>query len=105
VISCSPAFAQVSEVASGTRDKNGRELKGAGICVWLMRGCGLRIEEALAVEKSALERLAGFVATLPRWTGDRWPCLFRGVSRAWTVPLAASPLAPRAWRGKASVTS
>jgi integrase len=24
----------------------------AGICVWLMRGCGLRIEEALAVRKA-----------------------------------------------------
>jgi integrase len=47
-----PAFAQVSKVADGTRDRNGRELTGAGICVWLMRGCGLRIEEALAVEKS-----------------------------------------------------
>ena len=30
----------------------GRELRGAGISVWLMRGCGLRIEEALAVEKA-----------------------------------------------------
>ena len=27
-------------------------MQGAGICVWLMRGCGLRIEEALSVEKS-----------------------------------------------------
>ena len=29
-----------------------RQAKGTGICVWLMRGCGLRIEEALGVEKS-----------------------------------------------------
>jgi integrase len=35
-----PAHAQVKQVA----DK-------LGICVWLMRGCGLRIEEALAVHK------------------------------------------------------
>ena len=30
--------------------RNGR-IAGAGVCVWLMRGCGLRIEEALAVSK------------------------------------------------------
>jgi integrase len=36
-----PSHAQVSAVA-----------EVAGICVWLMRGCGLRIEEALAVAKS-----------------------------------------------------
>jgi integrase len=36
-----PAHAQVSAVAGA-----------AGICVWLMRGCGLRIEEALAVRKA-----------------------------------------------------
>ena len=36
-----PSHAQVSAVADA-----------AGICVWLMRGCGLRIEEALAVAKS-----------------------------------------------------
>lgn len=36
-----PTHAQVAAVANG-----------AGICVWLMRGCGLRINEALAVEKS-----------------------------------------------------
>ena len=28
-----------------------RAVGGAGLCVWLMRGCGLRIEEALAVCK------------------------------------------------------
>ena len=47
-----PTFAQVAKVANGTTDANGRALQGAGICVWLMRGCGLRIEEALGVEKS-----------------------------------------------------
>jgi integrase len=36
-----PSHAQVSAVAGA-----------AGICVWLMRGCGLRIEEALAVAKA-----------------------------------------------------
>lgn len=47
-----PAFAQVSVVAGGTTGEQGREVQGAGIAVWAMRGCGLRIEEALAVEKS-----------------------------------------------------
>jgi integrase len=42
-----PAHAQVKFVAGGNE-----QTRGAGICVWLMRGCGLRIEEALAVEKS-----------------------------------------------------
>lgn len=46
-----PEFGQVSKVADGTPDASGRVLKGAGICVWLMRGCGLRIRESLAVEK------------------------------------------------------
>jgi integrase len=35
-----PAHGQVSQVA-----------EAAGICVWLMRGCGLRIEEALGVHR------------------------------------------------------
>jgi integrase len=42
-----PAHAQVRFVAGGDE-----ETLGAGICVWLMRGCGLRIEESLAVEKA-----------------------------------------------------
>ena len=41
-----PSHAQVKFVADG-----GKGTLGAGICVWLMRGCGLRIEEALAVER------------------------------------------------------
>jgi len=36
-----PSHAQVAQVA-----------ESAGICVWLMRGCGLRIGEALGIEKS-----------------------------------------------------
>jgi hypothetical protein len=42
-----PAYGQVKAVADGSGTA-----KGAGVCVWLMRGCGLRIEEALAVEKA-----------------------------------------------------
>ena len=41
-----PEHGQVKFVAVG-----GGGTLGAGVCVWLMRGCGLRIEEALAVEK------------------------------------------------------
>jgi integrase len=41
-----PAHAQVKFVADGDA-----QTLSAGICVWLMRGCGLRIEESLAVEK------------------------------------------------------
>jgi hypothetical protein len=43
---CGATHAQVRFVADG-----GKGTLGAGVCVWLMRGCGLRIEEALAVEK------------------------------------------------------
>jgi integrase len=42
-----PSHAQVKFVADGDK-----ETLSTGICVWLMRGCGLRIEEALAVEKA-----------------------------------------------------
>ena len=45
-----------------------------GICVWLMRGCGLRIEEALAVSEGGLPRerhhLAGGVPGDARRLGD-----------------------------------
>jgi integrase len=41
-----PAYAQVKQVADAT-----------GIAVWLMRGCGLRIEEALAVHKEDFIRV------------------------------------------------
>jgi integrase len=48
-----PSYAQVRFVAEGgTNSGTGRKIDGAGIAVWLMRGCGLRLEEALAVEKS-----------------------------------------------------
>jgi integrase len=47
-----PTHAQVVTVANGgVNPDTGRPLQGAGICVWLARGCGLRIEEALAVCK------------------------------------------------------
>jgi hypothetical protein len=47
-----PAYEQVKFVADGgTNLESTRAVGGAGICVWLMRGCGLRIEEALAVGK------------------------------------------------------
>jgi integrase len=47
-----PTYEQVKIVANGAEMENRtKSVRGAGICVWLMRGCGLRIEEALAVCK------------------------------------------------------
>ena len=47
-----PAYQQVRIVADGgVNPETKRAVGGAGLCVWLMRGCGLRIEEALAVAK------------------------------------------------------
>lgn len=47
-----PAYEQVKFVADGGVNADTRRaVAGAGLCVWLMRGCGLRIEEALAVCK------------------------------------------------------
>jgi integrase len=47
-----PRFDQVKFLADGGTAGDGRHYAGAGIAVWLMRGCGLRIGEALAVEKA-----------------------------------------------------
>ena len=48
-----PTYEQVKFVAhGGVNPESKRAVGGAGLCVWLMRGCGLRIEEALAVQKS-----------------------------------------------------
>jgi hypothetical protein len=47
-----PSYEQVRFVADGgINPDTKRVVGGAGLCVWLMRGCGLRIEEALAVCK------------------------------------------------------
>jgi len=47
-----PAYDQVRFVADGGINPGSkRAVGGAGLCVWLMRGCGLRIEEALGVCK------------------------------------------------------
>ena len=47
-----PAYEQVRVVADGgVNPETKRAVGGAGLCVWLMRGCGLRIEEALAVSR------------------------------------------------------
>jgi integrase len=47
-----PTYEQVRFVADGgINPETKRAVGGAGLCVWLMRGCGLRIEEALAVCK------------------------------------------------------
>ena len=47
-----PTYEQVTFVADGGHNPDTkRAVSGAGLCVWLMRGCGLRIEEALALGK------------------------------------------------------
>jgi integrase len=47
-----PSYEQVRIVADGgINPATKRAVAGAGLCVWLMRGCGLRVEEALAVAK------------------------------------------------------
>jgi hypothetical protein len=47
-----PTYAQVKFVLDGgINPDTKRAVGGAGLCGWLMRGCGLRIEEALAVCK------------------------------------------------------
>jgi len=47
-----PSYEQVRFVADGGMNASSRRaVRGAGLCVWLMRGCGLRIEEALAVSR------------------------------------------------------
>lgn len=47
-----PTHEQVKTVADGgVNSDTKRPLQGAGICVWLMRGCGLRIQEALGVHR------------------------------------------------------
>jgi integrase len=48
-----PTHTQVLIVANGAESAQDKRLslQGAGLCVWLMHGCGLRIEEALEVEK------------------------------------------------------
>jgi integrase len=47
-----PTYDQVKMVADGADMENrSKSVMGAGNVVWLMRGCGLRIEEALAVCK------------------------------------------------------
>ena len=47
-----PTYEQVKFVADGGYNPATKRTVGAaGLCVWLMRGCGLRIEEALAVCK------------------------------------------------------
>ena len=45
-----PTYEQVTFVADGGYNPDSkRAVSGAGLCVWLMRGCGLRIEEAAMI--------------------------------------------------------
>lgn len=46
-----PTLAQVAIIADGAMGERGHRIKGLGVTAWLMRLAGLRIKEALAVEK------------------------------------------------------
>jgi hypothetical protein len=61
-----PSYEQVKFVAEGGANLGTkRVVGGAGLCVWLMRGCGLRIEEALAV--SAQDFIEGGAVLRVMW--------------------------------------
>ena len=66
-----PSYAQVKFVADGGLSPDtGKVLQGAGICVWLMRGCGLRIEEALAVCKEDFKDNGSYLRVMWQATRD-----------------------------------
>ena len=46
-----PSHAQLDRLANGTAEPPEKAIKHP-LTIWLMRGCGLRIEECLAVQKS-----------------------------------------------------
>jgi integrase len=66
-----PTHAQVKIVADGVVNQEDKRLslQGAGICVWLMRGCGLRIEEALAVRKEDFKGDGSYLRVM--WQASR----------------------------------
>jgi hypothetical protein len=66
-----PTYGQVRFVAEGgVNPASGRRIDGAGICVWIMRGCGLRLEEALAVEKSDFKEGGSYLRVMWQATRD-----------------------------------
>jgi hypothetical protein len=65
-----PTHAQVVTVADGgVNPETKRPVQGAGICVWPMRGCGLRIEEALAVCKEDFKQNGTYLRVM--WQASR----------------------------------
>ena len=65
-----PSHAQVTFVANGGFNPgSGLVLAGAGVCVWLMRGCGLRVEEALAVCKEDFKDNGSYLRVM--WQASR----------------------------------
>lgn len=74
-----PSHAQVAQVAGA-----------AGIAVWLMRGCGLRIEEALAVERAGFREGGTVLRVSGQATRDgrgRVPVKFRRPGEYRDVPV------------------
>jgi integrase len=66
-----PSYEQVRFVADGgINPESRRAVRGAGLCVWLMRGCGLRIEEALAVSRENFIEDGTFLRVAWQASGD-----------------------------------
>lgn len=79
-----PAHGQLAQMAEG--------LNGLGLTVWLMRGCGLRISEALAVQKSCFrdggKTLRIFEQVTPDGTGTA-PLKHRRAGEYRDIPVPA----------------
>ena len=88
-----PTYAQVKFVADGgINPDTKRAVGGAGLCVWLMRGCGLRIEEALAVCKEDFIEDGTVLRVAWQASGDgtkRDPLKHRKVGEYRDVPVPA----------------
>jgi hypothetical protein len=85
-----PAYEQAKFVADGgANPESTRAVGGAGICVWLMRGCGLRIVEALAVGKEDFIEGGAVLPVMRQASRDgrkREPLNARSASTATCVP-------------------
>ena len=90
-ISVFPSHAQVTFVANGGFNPgSGLVLAGAGVCVWLMRGCGLRVEEALAVCKEDFKDNGSYLRVMWQASRDGRERLSR-LSTASRVSIATYP--------------
>jgi hypothetical protein len=93
-----PTDGQVRFVADGgTNRETRRAVGGAGLCVWLMRGCGLRIDEALTVSKGPSSLGAGGCSSgTARSTSDSCTLPRQPISRTGSLRTRrATPALPR----------